>query len=352
MIPPWLMKALSPLTWPIAGLYSWLMDLRNWAYDEGVFAVHKLETPVVSVGNLTLGGTGKTPVIALLLDWCRHHGVRASVISRGYRRQSRGVMAVDPNDLRRGGAYYGDEPFWLAQRYREFQVVVAENRVAGAQLSQQTYHPQLIFLDDGFQHRRMGRDLDMVLVDATEPLSSYRVFPAGRLREKMDGLRRAQFVLLTKKNLVRVDHYSQMLMDFRIPPQKLIELDYRFSSLQNLVTGESKSPTFFKDKPVLLVCGIAKPESFLELAQAQMHADVRGLIAYPDHTEYVAEDLLDLEAKAKEFGCEAMICTQKDAVKLKGLSGLTDARWWTVDLQLVPVQSLEPVYESLRRILS
>ncbi|MBX9767344.1 MAG: tetraacyldisaccharide 4'-kinase [Bdellovibrionales bacterium] len=351
MTGPWVQTLLLPITWPLSWIYSLVMDLRNWLYDEGIFKITKLEVPVVSIGNLTLGGTGKTPVIAMFLDWCRHHGIRAAVISRGYKRASHGVMSVDPNDAKRGGAYYGDEPFWLAQKYREFQIVVAEDRVEGAELSIQTYHPQLIFLDDGFQHRRLARDIDIVLIDATEPQSSYRGFPLGRLREKVDGIRRAQFVMLTKKNLVRIDHYSELLRDLKIPKEKLIELDYKMGTAHNLFSGESRAAISFKDKPILLMCGIAKPESFLELSHAQIQAEILGLVAYPDHCEYTMADVEELEQKMKDLGCGAIVCTQKDAVKLKALNGLRSNHWWAVDLHLQPIQSLEPVYESLRRVL-
>lgn len=352
MTHPWVRRLLSPLTWPLSWLYSLMMDLRNWAYDEGIFKATKLEVPVVSIGNLTLGGTGKTPVIAMLLEWCRHQGIRAAVLSRGYKRTSYGALWVDPNDTKRGGVYYGDEPFWLAQKFREFQIVVAEDRRAGAELSIQTYHPQIIFLDDGFQHRRLARDIDIVLIDASEPRTSYRMFPFGRLREKISGIRRARFVMLTKKNLVRVDHYTELVRDFKIPKEKLIELDYKMGSVHNLVSAESRAAISFKDNPVLLMCGIAKPDSFLELAHAQIQADILGLVAYPDHCEYTLADVEELEKRMKDLGCSAIICTQKDAIKLKALAGLKTHYWWAVDLHLHAKQSLEPVYESFRRVLS
>ncbi len=172
-----LRAALRVLEFP----YQWAVRLRNWRYDHRPMAVHRVAVPVISVGNITAGGTGKTPMVAWLAQWAQQHNLSVALLSRGYRTPPDGHSESLGNDEARE----------LAQRLPEVPHIQNPDRVAGAQLAIDRHHCQLIVLDDGFQHRRLGRDLDIVLIDALRPFGYEHLLPRGLLREPLSGLARA-----------------------------------------------------------------------------------------------------------------------------------------------------------------
>src|SRR5271167_430477 len=170
---------------PLSVLYGAAVRVRNGLYDRGVMTMDPLEGPVVSIGNLTVGGSGKTPFLILLGELLKQRGIAFDVLSRGYRRHTQGVLIVDPSGSARD---FGDEPLLIASRLG-VPVVVGEDRHHAGEIAEATFGPQLHLLDDGFQHRRLARDFDIVLVTATDAQDS--LLPAGRLREPVSSLSRA-----------------------------------------------------------------------------------------------------------------------------------------------------------------
>ena len=183
---------------PFSFLYSQVMALRNLLYDRDVLPTFEVGIPIVSVGNLTLGGTGKTPLICELVAWALENKLHPGVVSRGYRGQVRGVELVTPNG---DPSYFGDEPVMIASRFANVPVYVGADRVAAVKKMIEHQKVDIIFADDAFQHRRLGRKADIVVVDCTEAISNYRVVPVGRARENVRGLDRADFIILNKVNL-------------------------------------------------------------------------------------------------------------------------------------------------------
>ena len=272
---------------PLSAIYGAVVGARNALYDRGVLPARRLEGSVVSVGNLSAGGSGKTPFVILLGELLNARGIKFDVLSRGYGRKSRGVLLVDPGGL---PGQFGDEPLLIARRL-QVPVVVGEDRYQAGQFAESRFGAQLHLLDDGFQHRALARDFDIVLVtpqDATD-----RLLPAGRLREPIRSLRRADAVVLTS---------GASAESFPLEG-RLVWRVRRGIAPQNV-----------PPRPVVF-CGIARPQNFvLQLRAANIEPAAEAF--YHDHHAYTEKDireLLDLKKKSEASG---FVTTEKDAVNL------------------------------------
>ena len=185
----------------MAWMYRGATGCRNWFYDRKLFRVQQVESKVIAIGNLTLGGTGKTPVTLALLEGLQARGYSCGVVSRGYKRAQKGVLEVTMDPL--AANTFGDEPALIKASYPEVPVVVGEKRSAAAQALLSQRKVDFILCDDGFQHRRLGRDLDLVLLDALDPFGGGRIFPRGLLREPIASLKRAGIVILSRADLIQ-----------------------------------------------------------------------------------------------------------------------------------------------------
>ncbi|MFH2004154.1 MAG: tetraacyldisaccharide 4'-kinase, partial [Bacteroidota bacterium] len=184
---------------PLSFLYSIIIFIRNLFYDIRVFGVNRVNVPVISIGNLTAGGTGKTPVIEYLVNYFKRKNIKVAVISRGYKRNTKGTLVVsDGSSIIAKPEQAGDEPYQIAVRFQEAVVIVDENRFRGAKLAVEKYKPEVILLDDSFQHRRIHRDLDIVLIDVTKPPHKEYMLPAGLRREPLSSLKRTNVLLFTR----------------------------------------------------------------------------------------------------------------------------------------------------------
>ena len=272
---------------PLSALYGAAVRLRNELFDHGMIPVNRLEGPVVSIGNLTVGGSGKTPFLILLGELLKQRGIAFDVLSRGYRRQTQGVAVANPNGSASG---FGDEPLLIA-RQLEVPVIVGEDRHQAGEIAEATFGPQLHVLDDGFQHRRLGRDFDIVLVTPTDAQDS--LLPTGRLREPTASLSRADAVVLTNDT-------SENGLGLRN------QLVWRVR--RDIVPPETKEPCF-------AFCGIARPETFFaQLRAAQV--GLAGARSFRDHHRYTEEDVHDLQRLRVQAGAQAFVTTEKDAVNL------------------------------------
>ncbi len=281
--------------------YTCAVRWRNRRYDSGATVTHRVEVPVVSVGNLTLGGTGKTPMVEWIARWFRRRDVRVTVISRGY-----GAQRGSQND----------EALELEQKLPDVPHLQNPDRVAAARVAIDELDCQLILLDDGFQHRRLGRDLDIVLVDATEPFGFGHVFPRGMLREPIDGLRRADVVVLSRADSVTEQRKEQIAREIRRhapeavyaegvhAPRGLIAFDGREEPLDSL-----------RDQPVAAFCGIGNPGGFRHTLET-CGCRVIAFREFPDHHAYDRADVEALTEWTESLQVTAVLCTHKDLVKL------------------------------------
>lgn len=272
---------------PLSTIYGTAIAARNALYNRGVLPARRLQGPVVSVGNLSAGGSGKTPFVILLGELLKARGVKFDVLSRGYGRKTGGVLLVDPAGLPQ---QFGDEPLLIARKLQA-PVIVGEDRYAAGQFAESTFGPQLHILDDGFQHRALARDFDIVLVTPQDAMD--RLLPAGRLREPLKSLPRADAIVLA----------SGASADSFPLEGKLVWRVRRGISPENV-----------PPRPVVF-CGIARPQSFvLQLRAAQIDPTAEAF--YRDHHAYTEKDIRELIALKQKSDAGGFVTTEKDAVNL------------------------------------
>jgi tetraacyldisaccharide 4'-kinase len=274
---------------PLASLYGSIVAVRNGLYDGGVFRARRLRGPVVSVGNLSVGGSGKTPFVILLGELLKARGVKFDVLSRGYRRKSTGVLEVNPAGA---AAEFGDEPLLIARRL-EVPVVLGEDRYRAGLFGEEKFGPLLHLLDDGFQHRSLARDFEIVLVTAEDARDA--LLPAGRLREPLMALKRADAIVLTSGAAAA-----------GLPVEGKLVWRVRRGILPK---GVSSRPVAF--------CGIARPQNFfLQLRKAGIEPAAEAV--YRDHYAYAENDIRELLALKTSSEADGFVTTEKDAVNLGG----------------------------------
>jgi tetraacyldisaccharide 4'-kinase len=277
---------------PLSATYGGIVAARNALYERRWLRIHALRGPVISVGNLSAGGSGKTPFVILLGEFLKGRGIRFDVLSRGYGRKSRGVLLVDPGGLPQE---FGDEPLLIARRL-QVPVVVGEDRYDAGRFAEGRFGPQIHLLDDGFQHRGLTRDFDIVLVTPEDARD--RLLPAGRLREPLRSLRRADVVVLTS---------GATAESFPLEG-KMVWRVRRGILAQNV-----------RPRPVAF-CGIARPQRFLlQLKAAGVDPVAEAL--FRDHHAYTENDVRDLLELAKRSDAGGFVTTEKDAVNLGGYLG-------------------------------
>lgn len=283
--------------------YSAAMCVRNRRYDKNRPLAIEVGVPVISVGNITLGGTGKTPVVEWLARWLAERGRRVGIVSRGY-----GAKDGRPND----------EALELAEKLPDVPHIQNADRVRGARRMIQDHDAQVLVLDDGFQHRRLNRDFDLVLIDALEPYGFEHVFPRGTLREPLAGWRRASAFLLTRAD--QVDEPTREAIRTRAlsyaPQAVWAEAAYVPKYLLAAAGGEQLLEVF-AGQPLAAFCGIGNPDAFRRSLEGA-GLTLAGMRVLADHYAYPTAEVAELAAWAKGLGAAAAVCTYKDLVKVRG----------------------------------
>lgn len=287
--------------WSLSIPYGWAVSLRNRLFDQGWKRSTCVSVPVISIGNLTLGGTGKTPCVEYVARRCRDWGRRVVLLSRGYK-STRGR---------------NDEALLLERNLPDVPHLQGSDRVALAIEAIAQLDADVVVLDDGFQHRRLARDLDVVLVDATLPWGFGRLFPRGLLREPTASLCRAGFVLLTRVDLVDERERRRLHETIRrfAPEVAVAETTHRPLDLVDSA-GQSSSLSELRDRPIAAFCGIGNPDAFRRslVDRGLSLVDFRG---YPDHHAYPPADRAELaDWLARQPADCLALTTQKDLVKL------------------------------------
>ncbi len=296
--------------------------VRNWMYSFGIARSHKSALPVVSVGNLSVGGTGKSPVVAWLAAWFREHDLRVAILSRGY-----GALDSGQND----------EAIELELKLPDVPHLQHWDRIASARLADEELQMQLLVLDDGFQHRRLQRDVDIVLIDATDPPAALWPLPGGLLREPFSSLKRADVVIVTRADQVDPVRWSRLERSISSYAKRALVCHAKHAPKQLLVFPDHKQELdSLRGKPVLAFCGIGNPQSFFE-SLTQMGADVVDRRVFPDHHGYSSDDMESLIQWTKQHRhAEAVVCTVKDWVKLQTAKiGEMELAALAIELQLI-----------------
>jgi tetraacyldisaccharide 4'-kinase len=315
----------SILLSPFSLLYGAIVKTRRMLYEKRFFASFESGVKTISVGNITVGGTGKTPLVAMISETLLNEGEKVCILTRGYGRDNpkERVLVADGQRILADAREAGDEPFELAQKLSGKAVIVADaNRAEAGKWALAEFGVTVFILDDGFQHLRLRRDLDLVLLDATNPFGNGKMLPAGVLRESVHSLKHADAVIITRTNLAA---------DVSAIKTKVVEInpDCRIFASRNEFTDPIKLKGFLSEKKTYpkakiqnlkatAFCALGNPDNFF----AQLKQEGFSLTAsqsFPDHHIYTQSEIKNLEKKAVESGAEILLTTAKDAVKLTHL---------------------------------
>jgi tetraacyldisaccharide 4'-kinase len=282
--------------------YGWVVRGRNLRFDRGSLPIHRATVPVVSVGNLTVGGTGKTPMVEWISHYVRQQGVRAAILSRGYGAEQGGL---------------NDEALELELSLPDVPHLQNPDRRASATVAVEELASQLLLLDDGFQHRRLARDLDIVLLDASEPFGFDYVLPRGTLREPVAGLRRAGVIVLSRADMIEPSARETIRRRaLELAPHVVwCEVEHRAASLIDSVGGAYPLDQV-RGQRVAAFCGIGNPAGFRHTLET-LGCQVEAWQEFPDHHGYNRDDVDALEKLVQQSRVDQVLCTRKDLVKLR-----------------------------------
>ena len=301
---------------PLSAIFGAGVALRNTLYDRGVFKVRKLQRPVVSVGNLSVGGSGKTPFVIALGELLKEREIQFDILSRGYGRQTTTVAVVDPAG---SPAQFGDEPLLLARRLQS-PVIVGADRYQAGLLAERTFSAKLHLLDDGFQHRRLHRDFDIVMLPNSDLDSA--LLPVGRLREPLSSLKRADAVVTSSDEEEVADDDSS---DSLKTVERVMDLEERVVPLPLMVlpaeVWHMKRNIYLEETPArpVVFCGIARPGQFFA-GLSELGIEAVKTVAFPDHHRYTEADIRRLLALRSSTQSSGFISTEKDLVNLGALA--------------------------------
>jgi tetraacyldisaccharide 4'-kinase len=302
----------NPLLTPLALGFRLGVALRGTAYRHGWCKTRRLNRPVVSVGNLTIGGAGKTPLVRFIAERLLSRGWNPSILTRGYGRARGAEMVVlEPGPERRVDARQaGDEPALLAQALPKVPIVICANRFQAGHVAEERFAVDVHLLDDGFQHRALARDADIVVLDVTQEFSDWALLPAGRLREPCSALERAHLAVLTRTELGDAPALEERVR--RINPRASVFLST--TALRGFVDAQSGGPFPVQDlrgEPLCAFCGIGNPGAFFADVPHWGFSVVAKEV-FPDHHFYSPSDFQRLAARAREAGATALLTTEKD----------------------------------------
>lgn len=332
---------------PFSFLYDQIVGVKNSLYDRGMIGAYKAPVPVVSIGNLTVGGTGKTPITDFCLKSLVAQGKKVAVISRSYRADAGSPVLVDVEHPF-AARYYGDEPVLLAQANPQVSVFVGPSKWQTAQYAVSNDTFDVLIVDDGFQHRKLSRDLNIVILDATESLDNYAVVPEGRARESWAGVQRADVLILTKCNLAGEDDLKAL--EERLPKDKeILYFGYEINSFKNAKTGEVKLRQEFQGQELFLVSAIARPDVF-EKMMREMGEVSKKSIHYRDHHQYTDGDGKHIEEEYRKSQAKYLISTGKDAVKLRHILS-NPSQLWSASLEVAELGKKGRLSEIISQIL-
>ncbi|HUG37322.1 MAG TPA: tetraacyldisaccharide 4'-kinase [Candidatus Limnocylindrales bacterium] len=318
----WDEGASAPLGAALSGLalgYRAGLTARDQLYGLGLLRTGRLPCPVVSIGNLTLGGSGKTPMVELAVRTLAALGASPAVVSRGYQRATRGVQVVaDRDSVRLSPRAAGDEPFLLAERLPRVPVVVGENRYEAGRRAVEELQATVVVLDDGFQNRTIDKDLEVLVVNGRAPWGNGRLFPRGTLREPLGALRRADLVVVTNPaSSAEVQAVEATLRRHR-GRAPVVSASYQPVEARRADGAERLAPAALAGRRLLAFAGLGFPRGFAETLTGT-GATVAELVPFPDHHWYAAADLDALATRARAIGAEGLITTEKDGVRLRDI---------------------------------
>jgi tetraacyldisaccharide 4'-kinase len=297
---------------PLSKIFEVISQTRFKLYKNNILKTKTLNCKTISVGNITVGGTGKTPLVAFIAEFLANNGEKVCVLTRGYGRENpnKRVLVSDGKTIFSNAKESGDEPFELAEKLLGKAAVISDKkRFDAGKWANKNLGITAFILDDGFQHIQLKRDLDIICIDATNPFGNHKLLPKGALRESLDSLRRADVIVITRVNLVESSYLVQQLI---VEIQNFTDAPIFVS--RNKIIHNSE----FININCFAFCGLGNPHNFFnQLKQDGIEAS--GTKIFRDHYKYLQDDVVEIERLAKNCGAKMLLTTAKDGVKLKNL---------------------------------
>jgi tetraacyldisaccharide 4'-kinase len=329
------------LTVPVSGAVL----IRRRLYRGGLMPVHRLRARVISIGNISIGGTGKTPAVRLVAEHLMARGEKVVILTRGYGRTTFQKKILVGGKCR--WKEVGDEALMLSRFLPAVPIVVGKDRVSSGRLAVEKLRPRFVILDDGLQYLRLARDVEMVIIDATCPFGNGRLFPGGILREHIGALRRAHLFFVTKVN--QAENVGD-LVDFlrrTYPHAPVVQGTYQPSSLRDVCSHDQLGLKFLRGKPVVAMSGIGNHTSF-ERSLEQIGARLAEKVRLPDHHRYRQEEVFAAARLARKVGAQYVVTTEKDEVRLPAMERAA-VPLLSLGIQLQVVSGEEQLWDFLER---
>jgi tetraacyldisaccharide 4'-kinase len=306
---------------PLNLVYSFIIKIRNLFFDKKIFPSTKVDANVISVGNITVGGSGKTPAVIMISEMLKSKGKKVGVLSRGYGRTSKGYVYVsDGTEMKKSVRDSGDEMYFISLELK-VPAAVAERRVEGARHLIKDSGINTIILDDAFQHRWINRDVDIVIFDqkflAESVAAEQKMIPLGMMREPFESLKRADVIIINRKFSDRVEMPGKLKQYFK--GKQVFTGYYKATGIYDVKTHHFFDLKEFMGQKSLVVCGIARPESFLN-ALEKNQIDITNKMIFTDHKDYTLKEISSIRKSFYDTNSYSVLTTQKDAVKLTNFS--------------------------------
>ncbi len=302
---------------PLAVIYFYIIKVRNYLFDKGVFPIRKVNAKVISIGNLTVGGSGKTPAVIYIANTLKEAGAKVGILSRGYRRKSHGFLLVsDGNKIKTQVKICGDEIYLTAEECR-VPCAVAERRVNGARKFIHSTNINTIVLDDAFQHRWIHRDLNVLIFDQrfvkVAGRFEQKLIPLGSMRESFSAIERADVIIINRKFSEKTTVPPKLKKYFEGKP--IYYAYYKAKGFLDVKDHQYYPIEEFTGQKSLVICGIAQPYSFVKIL-TQNKIDAKNRMIFPDHKNYTSKEVQLIRKNFYDTNSYSVITTQKDAVKL------------------------------------
>ncbi|MCT4591057.1 MAG: tetraacyldisaccharide 4'-kinase [Carboxylicivirga sp.] len=330
-----LRKLLYPLSW----LYGGITSIRNKCFDEGILKSQSYSLPIISIGNITVGGTGKTPLTEYIIRLLKGDH-QLTLLSRGYKRKTKGALLAKPNSM---AADIGDEPYQIMKKFQSVNVCVAEKRVEGMELILKNTNTDVVLMDDAYQHRYVKPGFSLLVIDYNRPLWNDCPFPAGDLRETRLGQNRADVIVVNKcphtfSEVERVEWLA------KLKPSASQEVYFTTIDYGRPTALEPKDQSFDISGPIIGLAGIAKPEGFY--GQLKQHYNLIDTISFPDHHHFTKSDEQSIENLLRQNAEAFIVTTEKDAVRFGHLPEAVKKRSWYIPIELRVLFNEEKQFEN------
>lgn len=325
----------SPFLYLASFLYGLVQRLRALLYENGFIRVEKVERRIISVGNITVGGTGKTPAVIAIAESAKKRGLNAAILTRGYRGKAKGISPVsDGSEILLGCIEAGDEPYLIARKLRGIPVIKGSDRYLSSLYAMKRFGTDFFILDDGYQHLKFHRDKNILLIDATNPFGNGQLIPRGILREPLISIRRADIIVLTKSDLSEDKKWILEVIK-RFNPEAPVFFSY-YNPLDLIgLAGESMPLDAIRDRKVFIFSGLASHSYFRALLDRYC-SNIIGELTYPDHFYYSTKDIVRIKEAARGLGADITVTTEKDLIKISPEEGMRGGNpFWAFRIEFI-----------------